>query len=121
MHPLKLLSLLSWILLLLFQISLLWPDYGFRFYWAALLILPLLVPGTGLWQGRRYTYKWVGFLTLLYFCIGISELVSNPELEIYALGTTISSTVLFLASVYYAKFLGIQQAGLAAEDDNRNG
>ena len=62
-----------------------------------------------MYEGRRYTYKWVGFLTLVYFCVGISELVSNPDLQLYAAGTTLSSTLLFLATVYYAKYLGLQE------------
>ena len=58
---------------------------------------------------QRYTYKWVGFLTLIYFCIGISELVSNADLRLYGFGTTIASTLLFLTSIYYARFLGLRQ------------
>ena len=108
MHPLKLTSLLSWASLLLFQLSLLWPGYQIDFYWAALVVFPLTLPAMGLWREQRYTYKWIGFLTLIYFCIGISELVSNPELRMYALGTTLSSTILFLATVYYARFLAVR-------------
>ena len=108
MHPLKLASLLSWASLLLLQLSLLWPGHQIDLYWAVLAIFPLTLPATGLWCDRRYTYKWIGFLTLVYFCIGISELVSNPELKLYALGTTLSSTILFLATVYYARFLAVR-------------
>ena len=108
MHPLKLTSLLTWASLLLFQLSLLWPSYQIDLYWVALVVFPLTLPATGLWREQRYTYKWIGFLTLIYFCIGISELVSNPELRLYALGTTLSSTILFLATVYYARFLSVQ-------------
>ena len=108
MHPLKLTSLLSWASLLLVQLSLLWPGHHVDLYWAALAIFPLTLQATGLWRDRRYTYKWIGFLTLVYFCIGISELVSNPELKLYALGTTLSSTVLFLATIYYARFLAVR-------------
>ena len=35
-----------------------------------------------------------------------SELVSNPQLRSYGFGTTIASTILFLASIYYARYLG---------------
>ena len=47
-------------------------------------------------------------MTLVYFCVGISELVSNPLLRVYGFGTTISSTLLFLASIYYARYLAQQ-------------
>ncbi len=108
MHPLKLTSLLSWAILLLFQLSLLWPGYQIDLYWIALAVFPLMLPAMGLWREQRYTYKWIGFLTLIYFCIGISELVSNPELRMYALGTTLSSTMMFLATIYYARFLAVR-------------
>ncbi len=79
-------------------------------YWMILLALPLLLPFKGLIGDRRYTYKWIGFLTMAYFCIGISELVSNPELRIYGFATSVASILLFLASIYYARYLGLREA-----------
>jgi uncharacterized membrane protein len=108
MHVLKLVSLLSWLLLTGSQAALPWLVPAPANYWILLLVLPLLIPLRGLLRDRRYTYKWIGFLTLLYFCIGISELVSNPQLRIYGTATTIASTLLFLASIYYARYLGLQ-------------
>ena len=78
-------------------------------YWLLALALPLLIPFKGLLSNQRYTYKWIGFLTLLYFCIGISELVSNPQLRLYGFGTSVASMLLFLASIYYARYLGLQR------------
>ena len=114
MHPLKAISILSWFSLLVFQCGLLWPDLGVDYYWVLLLSLPLLFPLKGLLSNRRYTYQWIGYMTLIYFCVGISELVSNPLLRVYGFGTTVSSTLLFLASVYYARYLG-QQAQQAQQ------
>ena len=108
MHPLKAISLLSWLGLLASQLYLLWPASDVAYYWVLLTALPLLIPIKGLLSDQRYTYRWIGFMTLVYFCIGISELVSNPHLRIYGLGTTISSTLLFLSSIYYARYLGLQ-------------
>jgi uncharacterized membrane protein len=59
----------------------------------------------GLIRDQRYTYKWVGFMALIYFCVGISELVANPELKFYGFATTISSIVFFLTSIYYVRYL----------------
>ena len=109
MHILKLLSLLSWLALAGFQLALPWLMPAPPQYWALLLLLPLLIPLRGLLTDQRYTYKWVGFLTLIYFCIGISELVSNADLRLYGFGTTIASTLLFLTSIYYARFLGLRR------------
>jgi uncharacterized membrane protein len=106
MHGLKITCLLSWLTLVGLQLSL--PLLTTN-YWLLLLVLPLLIPLRGLLGDRRYTYKWIGFVTLLYFCIGISELFSNPELRLYGFATTIASTSLFLASIYYARYLGLRR------------
>ena len=106
MHPLKTISMLSWLSLFAFQCVLIWPGFEIDYYWVLLLSLPLLFPLKGLLNNRLYTYRWIGYMTLVYFCVGISELVSNPLLRVYGFGTTISSTLLFLASIYYARYLG---------------
>ena len=105
-HPLKLSCLATLSGLLLCQLSLLLtPDNSPGPYWVILLSLPLLLPFKGLVSNRLYTYKWLGFLCLPYLCVGISELVSNPELRTYALFTTLFSTVLFFSSIYYTRYL----------------
>ena len=109
-HPLKLTCLLSLIALFLTQISLLMtPNNTISWYWIVILSFPLLLPLNGFIKDHLYTYKWAGFLTLFYFCVGISELVSNPELRVYAYLTTLLSTVLFLSDIYYARWLRLQQ------------
>lgn len=109
MNYLKITCLLCWAGLLLAQLSLILLDIKIEILWVSLLVFPLLIPAPGLFRDKRYTYKWVGFLTLLYFCIGISELVVNPELKLYGYATTVFSTLLFLSSIYYARFLNLQQ------------
>jgi uncharacterized membrane protein len=107
-HPLKLICVISLAGLLLCQLGLfLWQKDPINLYWILLLSLPLLFPIKGLIENRRYTYKWIGFLTLFYFCVGISELVTNPDLKIYALLTISFSTVLFIASIYYSRYLSV--------------
>ena len=110
-HPLKLVCVFCLVALLLTQLSLLLkPGYLNNWYWIVLLSLPLLLPLKGFIANRLYTYKWAGFLTLCYFCIGISELFSNPELRVYAYLTTILSTILFLSVIYYTRWLRLQQS-----------
>ena len=105
MHPLKIFSLACWLLLFACQLSLLRPALDINLYWVALAALPLLAPLPGLLRGSRYTYKWVGFLMLLYFCIGISESIANPDLRLYGIVTTMASLALFLSAIYYTRFL----------------
>ena len=107
-HPLKLICIVSLLGLLLCQLGLLfWQKNTYNLYWIMILSLPLLIPLKGLILNRQYTYKWVGFLALVYLCVGISELTSNPELKIYALLTTSFSTGLFISSIYYTRFLSV--------------
>ena len=107
MHPLKAVSLLSWLVLFATQLALAAPGLGIAVYWPLLAAAPLLLPLTGLWRGRRYTYRWVGFMALAYFCLGIAELVASPGLRVYAYATTVASIGLFFASIYYARYLGV--------------
>ena len=109
MHPLKTVSLLSWLLLLACQVSLLWPGADGIWWWALLLILPLLLPLPGLLREKRYTYKWIGFMAMFYFCVGVSELFASPDLRFYGFGTVIASLLLFLASIYFARYLGLRR------------
>ena len=107
MHPLKLSSLLAWTGLCLAQLSLLLPVFAVDYYWILLLTLPLLLPLPGLLGAKRYTYRWVGFLCLVYFCVGVSELVANPALRVYGAITTICSIGLLWSSIYYSRYLGL--------------
>ena len=86
------------------------PGYLDRWYWVVLLSIPLLLPLKGFIGNNLYTYKWTGFLTLFYFCVGISELVSNPEIRFYAYFTTTLSTILFVSVIYYTRWLRLQQS-----------
>ena len=107
-HPLKLTCIVSLAGLLACQAGLFyWQKNADNLYWILILTLPLLIPIKGLVLSRHYTYKWIGFLTLFYFCVGISELVSNPELKIYALLTSFFSMVLFISSIYYTRYLNV--------------
>ena len=103
MHPLKLTVLLSWLILVLAQISLfVLLDHPI---WSIVATIPLLLPIVGMFRDKLYTYKWFGFVTLIYFCIGVSELVANPALRAYALVTLVCSITLLFGSIYYVRYL----------------
>ncbi len=107
-HPLKLTSIAALSGLLLCQLGLIfWQRSSFDLYWPLILSFPLLFPFQGLISNKRYTYKWIGFLSLFYFCVGISELASSPELKIYASLTTFFSIALFISSIYYTRYLNV--------------
>lgn len=107
MPVLKLLALLSWSALLLCQASLLLPALAVSHYWSLPLIAALLLPLRGLLGDRLYTYRWIGFMALVYLCIGFSELAANPALRLYGFGTAFASILLFLAAIYRARQLAM--------------
>jgi len=107
-HPLKLASLMAISALILIQLGLyLWLQNDAKLIIALLLAAPLLIPLKGLISDKRYTFKWTGFLTLLYFSIGVSESFANPELRLYSLLTIGCSVILFISSIYYSRYLRI--------------
>ena len=105
-HPLKVISLLSLGGLMVSQASLIWWLEGMTGWVAAALLgLPLLLPLRGLLIGRLYTFKWIGFVTLFYVAIGISESFTTPQLRIYGILTLVFSCSLFISSIYYSRYL----------------
>jgi uncharacterized membrane protein len=77
---------------------------------ATVLVVPLLLPLNGMLKNRRYTFKWAGFLAMLYFCIGVSESFANDDLRLYGSLTLVLSIVFFFSTIYYSRFLKHQQA-----------
>ena len=110
MHPLKAFCLFAWLVLFACQLALAWPSLQIDPYWVALASLPLLIPLPGLLRNRLYTYKWVGFMMLVYFCVGVSEAMANPTLRAYGTLTTLSSLGLFLGAIYQARYLRQREA-----------
>ncbi len=105
-HPLRLLSLMALVGLIGSQLGLVfWLETEFRYLIAAILVFPLLLPVRGVIANRHYTFKWTGFLTLLYFCIGVSEAFVNPEHRLYSSLTLLFSCLLFFTSIYYSRYL----------------
>lgn len=110
-HPLKIVSLIAITALIICQISLLfWLQHESRYIISGILTLPLLFPLKGLISSNRYTFKWTGFVTLIYFSIGVSETFANPDLRLYGTLNLLFSCILFISSIYYSRYLRQIQA-----------
>lgn len=71
----------------------------------AALAIPLLFPLRGLIHGKRYTHQWVGFLSLLYFMIGVDVWYNQSGAEGYlGMGMVMTSLLLLIGSALYARF-----------------
>lgn len=65
--------------------------------------LPLLFPLPGLLKGKAYTYSWMCFLLIIYFCHGlVTVAVSDGDTRLGLLETGLS-VVIFLAAVTYLR------------------
>jgi len=71
----------------------------------AALAIPLLFPLRGILHSKRYTHQWVGFLSMLYFIIGVDVWYNRIELE-SLLGAlmVLFSVVLIVGSSMYARY-----------------
>ena len=71
-------------------------------FWSA----PLLLAMPGLLRGRSYSFAWNSLLLMLYLALGITELLSNPAEQAYALSVLLCTVVTFVASQLYVRGLG---------------
>ena len=80
--------LACYLALILLQVTwhfLLPPPFGSRnWVLAAVAVFPLLLPMRGMLSGRFRSMTWGGFLSVLYFVIGVMEAWSNPSQRIAA-------------------------------------
>lgn len=69
----------------------------------AVLLLPLLFPLRGLLHGRRYTFSWSCFLSLLYFIHGVVEAyTSGATLHLGLLEVCLTS-LWFISAMTYVR------------------
>jgi len=70
-----------------------------------LLTAPLLFPLRGMLHGKRYTHQWVSFLSMFYFIVGVDATFNPAEGQAW-LGqlTILFSLMLFIGSIFYARF-----------------
>lgn len=82
--------------------------------WSALVIavLPLLLVLPGAWQARPMPLFWANLLCLLYFCHGVSEAWTTPEVRLWAFVEIVLSVI--VVSTYGAFGLNSRRAARAA-------
>jgi uncharacterized membrane protein len=70
----------------------------------ALKALPLTLPLSGVFNGRRYTYQWSSMLILAYLAEGVTRAWSESGLSrTLALAEVVLSLAFFAAAVGYAR------------------
>ncbi len=83
----------------------------------ALTAVPLLLPLRGLLHGRPYTHAWTSLLALPYFALGIDAVAGGIGPVWLGAAVTVASTLLFAASVGYARARGRELRHAAGLDD----
>jgi len=68
------------------------------------LVLPLFAPLRGLLHGRRYTFSWSCFLSLLYFTHGVVEAYASDGTRYLGLLEVLLTSLWFLGAVGYIRF-----------------
>lgn len=71
----------------------------------AALAIPLLFPLRGILHARRYTHQWIGFLSMLYFIIGVDVWYNHQDTEkILGMMMVMFSMLLMIGSSMYARY-----------------
>lgn len=69
------------------------------------LTIPLLFPLRGIIHARRYTHQWIGFLSLLYFVIGVDVWFNQQAVEqLLGMSMVLLSLLLLIGSSMYARY-----------------
>lgn len=72
--------------------------------WLALKALPLVIPLTGIIEGKRYTYQWSSMLILAYLAEGVTRAWSERGVsQVLASLEVLLSLAFFAAAVSYAR------------------
>lgn len=70
---------------------------------AVVLALPLLAPLRGLWQGNRRTFAWTTLCVILYFVIGLTEAIAQPNNRIWSAPCVLLALALFVVLIAYLR------------------
>lgn len=92
------------------------PSAIFGPWLAAVWAAPLLLALPGMLRGRSYTYAWNSMLLLLYVALGLTELLSNPAEQFYALAVLLLTMLTFIASQLYVRGKGSLSRNQGASD-----
>ncbi|ASJ76088.1 DUF2069 domain-containing protein [Granulosicoccus antarcticus] len=69
------------------------------------LAIPLLFPLRGIIHARRYTHQWVGFLSMLYFIIGVDVWFNQQAIEqLLGMSMVLFSLLLMVGSSMYSRY-----------------
>jgi uncharacterized membrane protein len=68
--------------------------------WAALMLLPLLLPLPGILRGTPRTFAWGTLCVAPYFVYGLTEVVANPALRVAA-GAILFASLGWFASLVH--------------------
>jgi uncharacterized membrane protein len=71
--------------------------------WAAVALLPVLLPLPGLLRGDRRTHAWATLCVAPYFIYGVTEVVANPAVRMPAAAILFASLAWFIALVHYLR------------------
>ena len=72
--------------------------------WLALKALPLALPLSGIFSGRRYTYQWSSMLILAYLAEGATRAWTDTGVSrTLAIAEVLLSLAFFAAAVSYAR------------------
>ena len=69
------------------------------------LTIPLLFPLRGIIHARRYTHQWIGFLSMLYFVIGVDVWYNHQAIEqLLGMSMVLFSLLLMIGSSLYSRY-----------------
>jgi len=98
----RLLTWLSWAVLLLQQVADAWLHHAPWVIWAGKL-LPLLIFLPGMYRDNLRSYIWLCFVCLLYFIAQVERLFAQPGSALAITGT-VAVVVLFIAAMLYVRW-----------------
>lgn len=67
------------------------------------IVGPLLFPLRGLLNGKLYTFSWAHFLALIYFMLGVGNVVESAT-RILGMAEIVFSVMWFLGCVFYLRW-----------------
>lgn len=77
---------------------------------AAVLCLPLLAAGPGLWRRKLYTHGWCSLLSLAYMTLGLMEVFATSVGRAPAMIHLLGAVALFMGCILYPRLYNREQA-----------